>query len=67
MCDSLETARSKITVMYLAQHLELAEAKSFLKSLRETVMFLERRVSRETILLNKTGRSVTMPPTPTVM
>lgn len=43
----LEIARTKLTVKYLAEHSPLLDAESLLRSLRETVTFLERRVERE--------------------
>ena len=47
MDATLELARTKLTVRYLAEHSSLAEAESLLRSIRETTTYLERRIARE--------------------
>jgi len=54
MDNGLEIARTKVTLRYLAEHAELSDAEKLLHSLKETSMFLERRISREkSIHVNK--------------
>lgn len=53
MEPNLELVRSKLTVKFLAEHSTLPDAESLLRSLRETVTYLERRIAREKILNHK--------------
>ena len=53
MDANLELARTKLTIRHVAQHAELADAESLLNALRETVTFLERRITREKIAATK--------------
>lgn len=55
MCNSLELARTKLTLRHLAEpkHTTLPEAESLCSSLRETVIFLERRIAREKLAIAK--------------
>lgn len=51
MDANLELIRTKATVRYLAENLDMANAESLLRELRETVTFLERRTARARLVL----------------
>jgi hypothetical protein len=50
---NLQLSLCKVTVQHLAQYSPLTDAESLLRSLRETVAFLERRVAREKVEARK--------------
>jgi len=54
----LELATSKVTVRFLAENTELPDAQTLLRGLRETVVFLERRIAREKLALAREGATV---------
>lgn len=55
MDANLELARTKVTVRYLAENLDVAGAEKLLHCLRESSAFLERRIAREKNLEHKNG------------
>ena len=58
---NLQLAICKVTVQHVAQYSQLADAESLLKSLRETVAFLERRVAREKLDAKKSNVVLRLP------
>lgn len=58
MSDSLELTKTKVSIRWFAENLELSDAEKYLRSLRETVAYLERRTTRERMLLHKQSESI---------
>ncbi len=54
----LELARAKLTNRYLAENVDLAEAEKLKNDLTEVCRFLERRITREKMIVAKESRNV---------
>ncbi len=54
----LELARAKLTNRYLAENIDLAEAEKLKSDLTEVCRFLERRITREKLIVAKESRNV---------
>lgn len=54
---NLDIVIVKVTMRHLAEHSTVGDAESLLRSMRETVTYLERRIAREKIDVVKAQRS----------
>lgn len=55
MDANLELIRTRATVRYLAENLDVSDAQTLLHDLKESSAYLERRIAREKSLQQKAG------------
>lgn len=58
MDNALELARTRVTIRHLAENLDMSEAEKLLLCLRESTVFLERRITREKLDVAEKGETV---------